>query len=236
MQIPQNVIHWYIGIPILFIAAAYGFKQSQKGQNVINLLLAYGAAIFCLALIVYGIPPLFITDPHALTTTVIIGDILQFCSMALVWLVAVRAFVDGKTKTILATVGVVALTFACSVVSIVENRANPAHLVTEAGKLTYELSFGRAYLTATAIDYFALVIVGAYFWRQSSLAQKSIQKWRVRAFSSFFLLMGIVFAILPFVNVSSNGGSLSNLFIGAFLLMAAMTLGIVIAGRKKTNN
>lgn len=232
MQIPQNVIHWYIGIPILFVAAVYGFRQSNKGQNVINLFLAYGAAIFCLALLVYAIPPLFITDSNILTTTVIIGDILQFCSMGLVWLVAVRAFVVGKTKTAIATWGVVVLTLVCSMVSVIENRAHPARLISEGGKLTYELSFGRWYLTTTAVDYFALVIVGAYFWQQSRHAQSNVQKWRVRAFSLFFMLMGLIFAILPFLNVSFTGGSISYLFIGAFLLMAAMTVGIVVAGRK----
>ncbi|MEI7819186.1 MAG: hypothetical protein WCI47_03655 [bacterium] len=129
MTIPVNLIHFYIGIPILSYLTLYGLVFSKNKHNTVTRYLSLGSGVFLLAALAYCIPVLFTQDARNLTYSTILGDALQFISLNYIWLLGGHLLLSqSKPAQKTLQICVFIITVLSIYVSIIQNLAEPTVL------------------------------------------------------------------------------------------------------------
>lgn len=236
MRIPLNVIHWYIGWPVVLIIALRSLILRNSSKNMINTYFGLAAWTFLLCLTAYGLPLQFTDDSKILTVFTIIADSLQFLALFFLWLAALRLYLPSNTL-VRRTIGgadlvVVAIGIA---VSITSNMATPVTLTYVNSAWQLNFSFPFAYQIITAIQYSCLLLIASKFWTQSRSVAVASQKLRLRAFSAGFLIYGGVFVVRPFLTVSPNSVPQAILLAVGLLITGAFTVATIYLGHKEAS-
>lgn len=234
MRIPLNVIHWYIGWPVVLIIALRSLYLRNKGQNMINSLFGLAALIFLLCLTAYGLPLQFTDDSQVLTLFTIVGDSLQFLALFFMWLAAIRLYLPSNklARNIIGGADFLVV-LAGIAVSVMSNLANPVTLTFVNNAWQLNFSFPFSYQIITAIQYSSLLLIAGKFWTQSKLVTETVQKIRLRAFSIGFLIYGGIFVVRPFFTKSPNSVTQAYLLAAGLLITGVFTVATIYLGRQK---
>ena len=222
MQIPLNMFHWYIGIPVVFFFAVRGLMSAHKTKNRITLYMGISGLLFTLCLSLYGLPPLFTTDSQILTITTILGDVLQFLALWVMWMAVARIYAPSRPWLRRLIVGLDFLLVLVGVwFSLRENLTTPVTLIQQANG-AWQINFGISlgYEIVTALQFMSLIFVAAKFWSQARGVSDSSQMWRLRSIALGFFIIGASYLIRPLTNSGTYNVTLS----------AMIAVGIVISG------
>ena len=77
MSIPLNLIHFYIGAPILAYISIHGLFFTRNKNNIVTRYFAWATGVYAIAACIYALPVLFTHDSDVLTLTTVIADIVQ---------------------------------------------------------------------------------------------------------------------------------------------------------------
>mgnify|MGYP003452325729 CR=1 FL=1 len=88
MSIPLNLIHFYIGAPILAYISIHGLFFTRNKNNIVTRYFAWATGVYAIAACIYALPVLFTHDSDVLTLTTVIADIVQYISLGIVGLLA----------------------------------------------------------------------------------------------------------------------------------------------------
>lgn len=235
MRIPLNVLHWYLGFLVgLFIAARGIVAYRKQPGNRTTLYLALAGALITLAFFCYGLPPLLTTDPHYLSLGLAIGDLFQFACLFCIWLISIRAFFHRSAALKgLATLLALALTITTSVVAVHDDMSQLVTLTQAAGGWTLNYGFSELYEIFNAISFSSLLFAGIYFFIQSRVPQMASQKWRLRAFSAFFVIIGVVFIAQPLFDIAPDTQISSYLIATGFIALIALSTAVFFLQRQE---
>ncbi len=207
MHIPLNTIHWYIGWPIILVIAVHSSRLRRSAPNTINTLFGLASWGFLTCLAFYALPPLLTLNSQILTLTTIIADIIQFISLAFMWIAVARIYFPGNR---LASRIIGCLTIAISLIgaaiSITENLTSPVTMVFVGGAWQLSFAFPVGYQVVTAIQYASLLLLAAKLWVQARDLTDRVQVLRLRSFSLAFLCVGGFYVSRPFLSLTNSQG------------------------------
>lgn len=202
MRIPLNVIHWYIGLPVLAYLWIRGLRSAKTSTNQIGTYFTSASFLMLLAHIFYAVPAAFITDSIQLSWAIFIGDTFQYIALFVIWLIALRIFTGSNVLARnIAKIVLALYTGACVAASYWANIPYTTQVLWVDGHWKLDFAYPKYYAALTGFDYLALVALGIYFFLQAKIAPTTSQKWRLRSFAWLFFIIGLLFAtqpILPF--------------------------------------
>lgn len=233
MGIPLNLIHFYIGAPVLAYLAIHGLFFTKDKQNVITRYLAYGATFFFFAALLYALPVLFTHDSSVLTLTIIIADIFQYASLACVGFLATRLSLSRWpiANKILNAV-VLLMTGIYISISIHENLKYPTYVLQNDSGLTLRFVSSHLYDMWNGIAYSSFIFVGVSFLFQIRQVQRMCQRYRIAAFGIFFLVIGLLFAAVPIFGLDIASTSITFAIALAFILMGVLLALSLLSARR----
>lgn len=234
MQIPLNVIHYYIGIILTAYLAYSGFTKSTSGAGGLTRSFAVSSLLMCLGLCSYGIPPLLTTNSDALSWGIIVGDLFQFAALVTIWFTVIRIYLNAHAVlSRFVKIAVVVCAIVAQVLTTHDNLKHPVTLTQSNGAWNLNYSYLYWYSIFAAIMYASLLFLSIFLWRQSAKIEKRLQRFRVR---SFGLLLGGVSLI--FISQPLTSGSIAkqetSLLQGAIFL-SLLILPAILALLKRFN-
>lgn len=209
----------------------------RSSTNQIGTYLTVASFTMLLALMAFMIPTTFISDALLLSWGIFIGDTLQYLTLFIIWLIAVRIFLAShQAVQSLAKIGLALYTGVCVAASYWVNIPYNTRVIRTAdGGYMLDFAYPQYYAILTAIDFLALILLGMYFFTQAKVATKTSQRWRLRSFAWFFLIMGMVFALQPFLPLDFQSATFSFLQVVGFLSVVVCTVLAMRAARREAS-
>ncbi len=225
LRIPLNAIHYYIALPFFLYLAPHGLIQGRKTGNKISLYLGAAGTFFIFALLAYGGPVLFTSDPTILTWGTIIGDFFQSITLFINWLLVARLYFPGSLYARSAVIAT-GFFFASAAISasILTNIASPTTLISVNGSWMLQYGTSLAYQITNSLLFLSIILTSIRFIIQANSLKPGIQKIRLRTFSGLFLIIGILFVFGPLLSPEST--SSTNVYIMAAIFAGLAVLGI----------
>jgi hypothetical protein len=224
MQFPLNIIHVYIGFPVLLLVSLEAFYRNNKKRNITTLYIGYATLLLALSMLSFGIPALFITDSRTLSIFTYIGDVLQAVSLLFFWFISIRAFVGTKPKLkIVAQILVITLCIAIITEAMFRNLTPPYSTAIETsanGITTIVYSDTLRYIILNGINSIAFLLLGVFFWMQGNAASTPSRKLRIRSYATGFLIAALVYIAMPAYKISETIFLRSVLLSVLFLIIA----------------
>jgi hypothetical protein len=235
MHLPINTIHWYIGIPFALFIGIRGIMQYKKDGSKLNQYIGLTGLVFALCFLVYGLPALFLEESSVLTTSTILGDILQFVALLFMWAAVVRVFTAKKPFFKGIFIALIGVLFVASVyLSIITNLANPV-TITQAsdGLWTINFYFSGIYSVVTALQYVSFLLLAAFFASQARFTIDKFKKLRIYSIAAILFVVGAVYVIQPVLNAQGDFRS-TTLLLAANLLVAGVFIAatLLLSNRK----
>ena len=237
MGIPLNLIQFYIGAPILAYICIRGLFFAKDKSNPVTRYVAYATGIFAVAALIYSIPVLFTHDSNILTIGTIIADTFQYLSLATVGFLACHlSLSQWPTLKKFVNLLVIILSGVYVYVSVRENLAFPAHVISTAEGIQLALVSTRTYNIWNGLAFTSLFFVGVSFLSQLRQVMRSSQRYRVAALGTFFVLNGLLFPAIPIFNLDVTSLPIAVSVAVSFILMAIlMALSFMAARREPIN-
>jgi hypothetical protein len=199
MEVPLNIIHNYIGFPVLLGLGIDTFRRYKKNNNVTSLYVGLACLSASLAEFCYGMPVLFTHNQRTLSITTLFGDILVGLSMMSLWFLTTRAFLSRWPKAVVfANTLVIAFTGVVITEALFRNLTLPYKITilhNANGGITYSYADAPLYTIFSSIDSLALVFMAIFFWRQGKAAPTKGQRLRIRSFATSFILVSVAFIV-----------------------------------------
>ena len=235
MQIPTNILQWYVGIPALLFLGISGWRSARKRPNQITKNLSVSAFLMTIALIIYVLPVTFTTNGSLMGKAIFVGDLFQYFSLYLIWLIVIRIYLSGnKPLELSAILAATILAGICAGTSYQANIPYNTQIIMKDGHAFLDFAYPFPYAIATGVDFMTLMIVAIHFGKQAlKLPNTFGLKWRLLAFAAFFGIVGGLFVSQPILSfdIQSYGYTVS-MTIG-FLLLAFFLLVASIIRRKE---
>lgn len=240
MHIPLNVIHWYIGLPVVALIAIRSLKVARKTHNLLNTYLGLGAASFTICLLFYGLPPLFSTNSQLLTITTIIADAFQFIALFWVWLAVARIYAPKSNVVRWVIIVLEMLMIGLGMYfSITENLATPVVMSQLAnGTWHLEFAFSFGYQLVTAFQYLSLLLLGAHFLLDGWRVKDVNQKLRLWGLAFGFAIVGANYVSRPFLGGPDTSVTQANLMAAGLAVTGIFIIATIILNglREKNKN
>ena len=236
MQIPTNVLQWYVGIPVMLLLGVSGWRSAKKRPNQITKNLSVAGFLMAAALTIYVIPVTFTTDGSLIGKAIFIGDLFQYFSLYLIWLIVIRIYLSGnKPLELAAILAATILAGVCASTSYLANIPYNTQIIMKNGHAFLDFAYPFSYAVATAVDFLSLIIVAIHFGKQAfKLPNSSGLKWRLLAFAAFFGIVGALFVSQPILSFDMQSyGYTASMIIG-FLLLAFLLLVASVIRRKES--
>lgn len=202
MEVPLNIIHDYIGLPVLLGVSIDLFNRQRVSKNSTTFRFAWACLLAAIACVAFGLPPLLTSDPKILSIGTLIGDTAISLTMFFLWTIVIRAFL-GRSKLFsrLAWVAAAVLTAANIVENFVRNLSTSPYsteLVTNAnGRIAVVYNDSTLYPILHGLNSLALLLVAIFFWTQAKDAPDRGQKVRIRSLAVGFMLFTAAYVISP---------------------------------------
>lgn len=234
MRIPLNVIHWYIGLPVLAYLWIRGLRSAKTSTNQIGTYFAAASFLMLLAHLFYVVPTTFLTDSSQLSWAIFVGDTFQYIALFVIWLIAIRIFSGSNVVARnIAKVILALYTGICVAASYWANIPYTTQVLWVDGHWKLDFAYPKYYAVLTGVDYLALVALGVYFFLQAKIAPTSAQKWRLRSFSWLFLIVGLLFSTQPVLPFEFQSASYTVLLSLGFLGVIVCSVMAAIANKKQ---
>jgi len=201
MEIPLNIIHDYIGIPVLGLLAYDLLKRHRQRPNYSTHLLGLACTYFTVTVIAFSLPVLLTHNTQLLSVGTFVGDCFQAAAFLCLWLLVIRAFLGNKPVLSKVATGLVIILTIVSMAEAIHRNLTPPYsteLIRTASNmpaLTYNDSL--AYQILAGLHGLSLLFTGAYFWRQGKEAPTKSQALRIRSIALAFLAGSSIFVIAP---------------------------------------
>ena len=240
MQLPLHDIYLFIGFPVLIGLGLNTYNNYKKTKNQSSLYVAVGSMFLASSLFFTIAPTIFTHDPKNIGYFAFIADISQSLFLYTIWLFAIK--ITLRTKQYWKVVGYLVTTsfLVASITEAAIRNLNPPYgvTITNLSAISYDIVITETpvYRLLLGLEYFSMILVGIYYWRNSFTAKNSTQKLRIRALSVAFifgpfLCIGLPdVPIKPYINIKDIGVSIIYLIIGLSLLIGH------IANRRNTTN
>lgn len=222
MRFPLNTIHWYLALPILALIAYRSLRRQTNNPSLLDILFGLCALTFILAMLCYGLPPLFFADSSlTLSYAMMAGDALQLVALFWLWLAVARIYFPDKKRVFYMVLFLNLLVVMAGIVfAVQENLAYPVIMKYVGGVWQIDFSVSAEYQIAVAIQYISLMLVGARFWSQSWQAPKNAQKVRLLALAILCFVISGLFILRPVLKLNTATNSISYLMAAVLLLVA----------------
>gem|GEM_PF-6131364 len=204
--------------------AVHGLLSSKKSRNQITVYMTYAASAMVVALCLYLSVPTFLVSGKTAGLLVFAGDVFQFLALFWVWVIVIRIFL--ARQSILRKVSYISagLLFGiCVALSWSANTGYATGVILRNGLLILDFAYPPAYALWSALNFVSILLLGIYFLRESHYAIVASQRWRLRAFASFFMLISIIFVAQPFLLFSFQSILVSVLFAIAFVALGVFS-------------
>lgn len=234
MSIPLNLLHFYIGGPILAYISIHGLFFAKNKNNIVTRYFAWATGIYAIAAFMYCLPVLFTQDSGILTTTTIIGDVVSYVALATVGFLATHLGLArwpwlrraGNSVIILASLVYVYISYH-------ENLAHPASLTYIDGVAHFDYVSTHIYNVMTGIAFSPLIFVGISFLAQIRGAMRASQRYRIAAFGTFLTQIGLLLAFGPIFNLDLASIFTTISVSVSFIVMSILMFMSFISARKE---
>ncbi len=237
MQIPLNVIHNYIGFPVLIVLGIDTLHRYRKTLNITSLYLAL-ACLFCsVALFSFGVPALFTRSTMAISIGSLVGDYFFSSGMLWLWFIATRSFLGNQptARKVINSVAIAVTTLLC-INSVFVNLTPPygaSILVNSNGGISLVYRTSQLYNILMAYHSISLLLIAAFFWREGSAIKNIGQRIRVQGFAVSFLIVASAFFFNALLEVELQATVTVVLWSIALIYLAIMnTVGAVLSRRQ----
>lgn len=234
MQLPINVIHFYIAIPVLTYLAIDSLIRYKKNNNQVTFYLGLALLYESLAVICLGIPILLSKNLDLFNFGTYAGDIFQAASFLMLWFISIKAFLAHKPLLLnIANIGAVSLFVAIVIDAIVRNLDKPyKNEILQRSTNTISIVYNNTlyYQILNGIDSLVLIFIAVYFWKQANKSPTNSSTIKIKTVSIGFIFAALAFTVTPALPLNIQP------FISAVLLthsLLAFTIGFVLAGFKK---
>lgn len=236
MHIPLNAIHWYVGIPFALFIGFRGLLQYKKDKNKLNQYLGLIGIFYTLCFLTYGIPALFFENSTVLTLSTILGDILQFVALFVVWLAVIRAYAAKRPflKGIMLTLVVILLGLSVYL-SISTNLSNPVTISQSVdGGWVLNFYFSGIYAVVTAMQYTSFLLLAFFFASQAKFTNDYYKKIRVYTIATILFIIGAVYVLQPAI-ISTLDFRSTTLILALNIAIAGLFIAgtLVMSNKKK---
>lgn len=241
MQIPLNIIHFYVGVPILFLLAIDLFRRNTRRNNITTWYFACATLSLALSMLFFGVTALLTHDPRLLSLGTFAGDCFQSAAFLFFWFISIRVFFGSKPRLLLfANAVVVCLTIANMANAIWLDLTPPysARIIGYPdGVITIAYAAPMLYKILTGLTTLSLVFVGFVFWNQSKNAPTHGQKFRLRAMACATSFGALIFIAIPSFPLSSRF-DIYDILLSITLLMIAVSsvVGFILNKRSSKTN
>lgn len=236
MEVPLNIIHDYIGFPILVGIGLDSLRRYRKSQNITAKYIGWTSLLTAVTTLSFGLPVLFTHDPFLLSVGTFIGDCAFAVAMLMLWLIVIRgAFITRPRLFIATKVAAGLLTAGLIVEAVLRNLVSPySTFVTKSADgiaLLYRDS--TLYKILSGIDSLAMLLVSIYFWKLASAAPTTAQRLRIRSFAVAFVFFASAFVLTPAFPVDNQAAiSFTLLSIGFIIVGVFSVIGTVLNRRQ----
>jgi peptidoglycan/LPS O-acetylase OafA/YrhL len=234
MSIPLNLIHFYIGAPILAYISIHGLFFTRNKNNIVTRYFAWATGVYAIAACIYALPVLFTHDSDVLTLTTVIADIVQYISLGIVGLLATHLSLTRWPWVRRAANLVIFLASLVFIyVSYHENTAFPAQFVMMDGVAHFEYVSTRTYSIMTGFAFSPLLFVGLSFLMQVREAMRTSQKYRIAGFGVFLAIVGLVMVVAPIFRFDIATTAVTIPVVVAFVLMTILLMLSYLTSQKE---
>ncbi len=235
MYIPLNKIHWYVAIPIVLFIGVRGLVQYKKDRNRLNLYVGWVGLLYTACFVSYGIPLLLTSNPDIISSSILLGDILQFMALFTIWLGVIRVYLTKNNQLSKFAVFLNILFLIISIiVSLFNANGSSVQLnQTSSGFIEIILPTSFWFELIIAIEYIGFVLFGAYFI-YGARQNKDINK-KIRMYSIAFILttIGLLYVIQPFFDAPNNSQLATNIIAAVLLVSGIIIVASIYLKRKK---
>jgi len=241
MEIPLNVIHNYIGFPVLMGLGIDTYRRFLRNKNTTSLYFSIACILASIAMACFCMPVLFTQDSRSLSIGTFIGDCSLALSMMMLWLICTRAFL-GRYRAVSTVANIVIISFTGLLIenAVTRNLGNAVSTeVTRSATGALSLSFtsSMAYNILTGIDSLVLFFIALFFWRQADAAPDKGQRLRIRSIAVSFIILASPFYVAPALPLEEQYKVSATLWALGALVLAAMNLigSIISSSVRKTS-
>lgn len=233
MEVPLNILHNYIGLPVMAGLAFETLRRNRTTNNTTGILLGLASLFGAFATAALGIPVLFTQDPTLLSIGTLFGDLFLTILFLIMWIISIRAFLANHPKIVpIAQAAVVALTIACIVEAFHRNifLSPSTEVIQSNGGIALVYKDSILYQVLSGLDSVALLFMSTYFWRQGKDVVKTSQRIRIRS-----VALGFTLGALGFILVAAFPVEYQVNVTGAFMGtgFGVLVLGYVLSQRAK---
>ena len=239
MQIPLNVIHNYIGFPVLIVLGCDALRRYRKTQNITSLYLALACLFSSVALFSFGVPALFTRSTMAISIGSLIGDYFFSFGMLWLWFIATRSFLANlpAVRKVVNSVAVGVTALLC-INSVFVNLTPPygAHLIANPnGGVALAYRTSQIYNILMAYHSISLLIIAIFFWREGAAIPNIGHRIRVQGFAVSFLIVASAFFFNAILATELQATVTVTLWSVALIYLAIMNVvGSVLSKRQKS--
>jgi hypothetical protein len=244
MEVPLNLLHDYIGLPVLTFLTVDNIIHYKKNPSLTKYHFGFMYFYATLTTAAFGLPVLFTHDPLILSFGTFAGDCFVGAVMALGWLVSIRAFLGNKPRVAVFAKLLVFLLLTAICVESAHRGLNPPYGATVAyntsGDISVVYADTLAYTVLNALNSLSFLFIGIYFWMQGKTAPTSGVRLRIRGFAIGLMTIALTFFLTPTISSSDKPKS-SAVFAFSFFTLGYLIIGITaLAGKlidkKKPNS
>lgn len=200
MEVPLNILHNYVGLPVLLGLSVDSLLRYRKTNNSTSLFFGWGCFAAAIATAFFGLPALFTHDSYLLSVGTFLGDIAYPVAMFLFWQISLRAATSKPRLILFVNTILGALTIALIFEAIFRNLTPPYgnRIIYDAsGRTALEYTDTIFFTVFNAIDSLALIFLGIYFWRQGKNAPTRSQRVRILTVAPAFGIVTLAFLFGP---------------------------------------
>lgn len=208
MEVPLNIIHDYIGAPVLLGLGIDAMRRYRKNRNSTSLFLSLACLVEAIGLMGLGLPVLFTHDPQLLSLGTFVGDTAFALSMMFIWIICIRAFL-GKYSRAQSIAGVligalVIVSFATAAARYLRPPYDSVEVIRSSGSLALTYKDTLTYTIVNGLNSIALVLLAIFLWRQGRDAPDIGQRLRIRGLAFSFCFIASAFLIVPALPVENQ--------------------------------
>lgn len=223
MEVPLNIIHNYVGLPVIIGVVFDTFRRYRVNRNPTTLYLGWTAVLTAIALFFFGIPVLFTQDTWLLSIGTLIGDIALMGMFVFLWFMGIRGTLERWPVVKNIALFLVVVLAASGVVEAFFRNLSPpysTHVIANGSDIAIMYKDTLAYQIISGINSISLLLLGSFFWRQAYLAPNPGQRLRIKGLAVGFLFMASSFIVTPTFPIENQ----------AIVSTILLTIGLSIVG------